>query len=508
MTTEKQTKLIPQEGFQEDFLASEADIVIGGGSAGGGKTFALLMEAARFTGNPRFGGVIFRRKTPQITAEGGLWDTSETIYPLIGATPKESSLKWFFPSSAPLKFTHLEYEKNAMDHQGAQYAFIGFDELTHFTKKQFFYLLTRNRSMCGIKPYCRATCNPDPDSWVAEFIDWWIDQDTGFPIPERDGVIRFFTMDQGKYVWGDSADEVREKCPHIFGAEELKDVDSSDLIKSVTFIRGSLYENKKLLKKDPQYLANLLSQDEETKKQLLDGNWKVRVDGLGLCEYQSIMDIFSNFPEYSTNKFITCDAARKGRDLAVIMVWEGFLVVKIIIFTVCELPEINAAIEAERKRANIPKSHVLVDQDGLGGGVVDFGKYVGFSAQNTTLEDPGTGIKENYKDLKTQCWYRMGDRINNAEIAISMDNIIVDGKPAKSVKVGKTEYQVKDLIRNDLKAFKREKIDMDSKKQINSKKQQKNILGGRSPDHGDTIMMREYFELKRPTSEDCEISII
>jgi hypothetical protein len=73
------------------------------------------------------------------------------------------------------------------DWQGAQIPLICFDELTHFRAHQFFYMVSRNRSTCGVRPYIRATCNPDADSWVANFLAWWIDPETGFPIPERAG---------------------------------------------------------------------------------------------------------------------------------------------------------------------------------------------------------------------------------------------------------------------------------------------------------------------------------
>ena len=73
-------KIRPQPGPQEAFLSSPADVVIYGGAAGGGKSYALLMEAVRHTANPRFGAVIFRKNSKQITSEGGLWDTSLELY--------------------------------------------------------------------------------------------------------------------------------------------------------------------------------------------------------------------------------------------------------------------------------------------------------------------------------------------------------------------------------------------------------------------------------------------
>ncbi|NBW16849.1 MAG: terminase, partial [Caulobacteraceae bacterium] len=160
----------PQPGYQTIALSSPADIVIGGAAAFVGKTFALLLDPIRHIGIKGFGGVIFRRTSVQIRNEGGLWDTSTKLYPIVKGDARESSLDWKFPSGVKISFRHLEYEKNKYDWQGAQIPFLGFDELTHFTESMFFYLLSRNRSACSVKPYVRATCNPDPESWVYKLI--------------------------------------------------------------------------------------------------------------------------------------------------------------------------------------------------------------------------------------------------------------------------------------------------------------------------------------------------
>ncbi|HEX7001093.1 MAG TPA: terminase family protein, partial [Trueperaceae bacterium] len=140
----------PQPGPQEAFLASSADIVVYGGAAGGGKSYALLLEPLRhITTVPGFGAVIFRRTSVQVRNEGGLWDESEAIYGPAGLKPRESVLEWeHTPTGNTVKFAHLEHEKNVLDWQGAQIALIGFDELTHFEAKQFWYMLSRNRSTC------------------------------------------------------------------------------------------------------------------------------------------------------------------------------------------------------------------------------------------------------------------------------------------------------------------------------------------------------------------------
>jgi Terminase large subunit, T4likevirus-type, N-terminal len=164
----------PQDGPQVAFLSSDADIAIYGGAAGGGKSYGLLLEPLRHIYNSQFGGVIFRRTLADVKKEGSLWDTSLPLYGVCDARPRQDNLSWKFPSHAKITFAGLDHETSVLDWQGSQLAFIGFDELTHFSRSQFFYMLSRNRSTCGIRPYVRCTTNPDADSWVADLIAWWI----------------------------------------------------------------------------------------------------------------------------------------------------------------------------------------------------------------------------------------------------------------------------------------------------------------------------------------------
>lgn len=256
------TVLGPQAGPQTAFLSSSADIVFYGGSAGGGKTYGLLLDPLRYVQYPKFGAVIFRRTYPEIKNEGGLWDESTNLYLPLGARPKETDLSWTFPSGCVISFAHLQHEKNIYSWQGAQVPYIGFDEVTHFTPRQFWYLLSRQRNVAGIPNLVRATCNPDPDSFVRNIIDWWIDQN-GFAIPERSGVIRWFVRISDTLVWGDTKEELEEKYPNIPP-------------RSFTFISAKLTDNQVLMQKDPGYLATLLSLPLVDKARLLDGNWNIR----------------------------------------------------------------------------------------------------------------------------------------------------------------------------------------------------------------------------------------
>jgi predicted phage terminase large subunit-like protein len=254
----------PQPGPQEAFLASPADVVVYGGAAYGGKTFALLLEAARFTAEPNFGAVIFRRTSPQITSEGGLWDTASKIYPLLGAEGLVGKLQWRFPSGAKITFAHLQHEKDKFSWQGAQLPLIGLDEATHFTEGQFFYLLSRNRDPSAtVRPYIRATCNPDPDSFLAGLIAWWIDQDTGLAIPERSGIIRWFIRHHDAVVWAQTKADLERDYP---GSEPL----------SFTFIPSSYKDNPLGLAADPGYMARLSNLPRVEAERLKNGNWLVR----------------------------------------------------------------------------------------------------------------------------------------------------------------------------------------------------------------------------------------
>ena len=168
----------PQPGPQTQFCSCSADVAFYGGSAGGGKSFALLLDPLYHIDNPQFGAVIFRRTTKQITSEGSLWDVASDLYTSINGRMLQSpSLNCQFPSGMKVTFAHMEYEKNRFDWQGSRIAWIGFDELTHFTWKQFIYMFSRGRSSSGVPGKIRGTCNPDPDSWVRRFIDWWIGVD-------------------------------------------------------------------------------------------------------------------------------------------------------------------------------------------------------------------------------------------------------------------------------------------------------------------------------------------
>jgi len=249
---------------QWQFLANPADIAIGGGAAGSGKSWALLYEPLRKVHIPRFGAMIFRRTYPQVTMEGGLWNESLAMYSRYIEGARHAELTWTFPAGSHISFGHMDSTDYQAKHKGAQIGLLEFDQLEDFSDEQFFFMLSRNRSTCGVPPKVRATCNPDPDSWLAKFLSWWIDQDTGYAIEERSGVLRWFVRLGDDLDWADSREELVARN----GPDSMP--------KSVSFVPSTVYDNPALLKVNPQYLANLKALPYVEMERLLKGNWKVR----------------------------------------------------------------------------------------------------------------------------------------------------------------------------------------------------------------------------------------
>jgi predicted phage terminase large subunit-like protein len=193
-----------------------------------------------------------------------LWDEASKLYGPLNFELKSTTLECKAPSGMKIQFSHIEYDRNVYDWQGSQIPLIMFDELTHFTPKQFWYMLSRNRSTSKVPGYIRATCNADADSWVRALIDWWIDPTTGYPIPDRAGVLRYFIRINDELHWADSPDALTDQ----FGPKVLP--------KSLTFIPAKLEDNPILMTADPTYQANLDALPLVDRLRLKDGNWNVK----------------------------------------------------------------------------------------------------------------------------------------------------------------------------------------------------------------------------------------
>lgn len=255
-------RLEPQPGKQSMFLSTKADICLYGGGAGSGKTFALMLECLRHLNVRNFYTLFLRRTKTEAKLPGGPIDESRNIFPQFGGEYSESMMNWKFPGGARVQFQGIELEKDLEDFKGSQVPLIIFDELTGFTEKMFNYLLSRNRSSTGVRPYIRATCNPVSEGWVRKLVDWWIDEN-GYPIEARCGVIRWFIRRGEETHWYNS----KEEAEAAWGEDSMP--------KSFTFINATVKDNKKI---DPAYEANLKALSRVEREALLLGNWNVKAN--------------------------------------------------------------------------------------------------------------------------------------------------------------------------------------------------------------------------------------
>lgn len=274
----------PQPGPQERFAASRADITIYGGGAYGGKSWVLTTWPLQHKDAPYFNCVTFRRDKTMIRHPGSLWDESMKWYPQQGGTPRESNLAWDWPGGVEIKFDGIEHDSDALGFKSAQLTRIQFDQLEEFTEFQFWYLWTRNRNPhCPIRPTMAAGCNPMADTWLAEFVAWWWNQETGYAIEERSAQARFFVRVNDQVHWAGvdvacDADEMTWLMAELTARAELDQrfPGMGQFAQSVAFIRAHLSDNKIGVALDPTYEGKLRSTTHVEQERLLWGNWKIR----------------------------------------------------------------------------------------------------------------------------------------------------------------------------------------------------------------------------------------
>lgn len=248
------------------------------------------------------------------------------------------------------------------------------------------------------------------------------------------------------------------------------------LPENMKFIQALLNDNPFISK---HYRENLLQLDTVTKERLLFGSWEYDDDPSALMPYNKIVDIFSNthIENGEENEgYITADIARFGDDKTVIMVWKGFVVTEILTLSKQPLTVVALEIERLKKYYRIPTSNIVADEDGIGGGVVDILKCFGFV--NNSSPDEVKGVKQNYTNLKSQCYFILAEKINKSEIYVKTDN-----------------PTIKNHLIQELEQVKRKDFDKDGKLAVIPKDAVKEKIG-RSPDYSDALMMRMYFDIK------------
>ena len=233
------------------------------------------------------------------------------------------------------------------------------------------------------------------------------------------------------------------------------------------FIQSLVGDNTYISK---HYEKQLFELDELSKQRLLYGNWEYDVTNDSLIEYDAILSLF-NQQGVDGEKYITCDVARFGADKTVIMYWQGLHLKYVRTLLKSAVNDVVDEIKKLQQENQVNLRNIIVDTDGVGGGVKDYLRCQSFHNGARPLKN------ENYQNLKTQCYYKLADLINKGQIGISCSDV-----------------NVKNYIIEECEQVRTKDADKDNKLQIIQKDTVKSILG-RSPDYSDALAMRMYYEI-------------
>lgn len=228
------------------------------------------------------------------------------------------------------------------------------------------------------------------------------------------------------------------------------------------------------------YITQLKRSDKTTKERLLYGNFDYEDDPANLFEHDAVTDLFTNAVD-NGQKYLVADIARFGQDKTVVGIWDGQECKEIKTYD-----KIDTELQATRIKEllvenRIPYSKCLIDEDGIGGGVIDNLKGVkGFMGNSSPFQVWDTRkakmVNANFKNLRSQCYFLLADYVNTHRLAIRSE-----------------DEELKERIRQELEAHKQKNMDKDNANQVLSKDEIKEALGF-SPDYADMLMMRMFFE--------------
>ena len=249
-----EARVIRPQPRQLEFLANRADICLYGGARGGGKSFALTLDAVRHIKRPRYRAVVVRREFVDLDGEGGLIEEAEHIYPALGGVQNRTAHRFAWKNGARVAFRHMQDDRALGKVQGQQFDRVLPDEVPQLPERYFWALLQCARSgPSGVVPRVRMGANPpgDRDHWLVQFVEPYLSHD-GYPRPEMSGVVRWFRNTDAGVEW------VKEGTKHAM---------------SFSFIPARVDDNTALMERDPAYVTKLENLVSWERDRMLHGNW-------------------------------------------------------------------------------------------------------------------------------------------------------------------------------------------------------------------------------------------
>lgn len=487
----------PNKGFQEKFVRSNIDVVIGGGVLACGKTSGAVLSCAEPSEDSRWRGVFLRNNLGDLKSGGGILDEFKNIYGNGVSVIESGDPHVDFPSGARVDVTHIadqSRDKVRQRFKGRQYDYIYFDEMTGFSWDCFVEVSTRNRGKGKWTGKIRGTTNPDRNHWLRIFLDWYIGVD-GFIREDREGRVRYFFINGETVkdvVWGDTKEEVYKQCKIAIDKKLSKvntpnskvTVTYEDMIRSFTFYLGKMTENTAILGDNSGYVGAVAMSGGRSAEQLLEGNWNVSPDDDAYASISSseANQVFMNDPMRNGDKWITCDLADVGTDNFVAIAWNGFHIEDILIVNKSE-PRDNAEyMMSFAKEHGIPDNRIIYD--GVRARYIN--DYIPDSEPFISNSQTRGIYGRMFRYLKDECFGRLVEVIKRGNLSIeeNIANRIYKHQRLKVQSTIQNEFIEECLVVSFKEGF-------GGKKALLSKKEMNSKLGKeRSMDLLDAIAMR------------------
>lgn len=457
-------------------------------------TFGAILSMAEPLLDPGFRGVFFRRTYGELKGAGGVVDLFKEAFGDIVHIKISDSPRFTSDNGSYIEARQISDEdpkKITETFRGLQADCLTFEELTTFEWYTFMYIMTRARGRGKWTGKVRATLNPKRSHWTRKWLDWYIKPD-GFPDPAKDGVVRYFFLRGEKVedlVWGDTKEEVYKQCKPIIDRQMEKlggDVKYQDMIKSFTFYKGSLAENKALLENNRGYVGNVAAVGEKMAQALIEGNFNIDLqeDAEIPIPPHIAESVFLNDPRENNDKWITADLADTGTDNTIILVWNGLHIIDML--TLCtSTPRVNAdKIKLMAEKWDIPDIHIIYD----GIRAVYINDYIPDAQPFVSYRRAFGKYGRAFYNLKDECYERLVHVIRRGNLSFSdkIANSVYQHINMSNQITVKTEF----IEECSVVRFKEMP---GGRKTLINKKEMNQMLGkGRSMDLLDPIAMRMY----------------
>ena len=465
-------------------------------------SYGAILANAEPSRDPNYRAVFFRRTLGELKTAGGIVDDFEDAYgEAVSITKSENPRITFRESGAWVECRQIADEnrnKVRETYKGSQWDAVFFEELTGYQFYTWNYLASRCRGKAKWSGKVRATTNPSKKHWVRKMLAWYIGDD-GFIIPERSGVVRYVYLDGDKvedYVWGDTKEEVYRQCKLSIDEKLASLNDDSmtyeNLIKSFTFIKGNLSENKTLLAKNPDYAGNVSGNEGDA---LLRGNWNYDPEDESELpiNMSAARCVANNEPRTNGMKWVLVDPADTGTNSTVIFVADGFHISAAHILNVSTPKQNCDWVKRIADQNGIAYSHIIYDAQRAAyflDYIPDAVAYYSFT--------PSRGVERfKYKRRKDENYARLILAINTHRISFAPE--------VANMVFKQTKYGAVTIIQKFIEECGVVQWNDDSltgKKRLLSKKEMNSQLG-----RGDSMDILDALHELMSVYEQCEMGM-